>query len=56
MENRPAKPVKEFFCDCGAKFKTQRDLDWHKEAEHENRPKKCPTCGDIFVHSSNLTR
>lgn len=37
-------------------FKTQRDLDWHREGEHDQLPKKCPFCGDVFVHSSTLTR
>ncbi|XP_040567810.1 uncharacterized protein [Lepeophtheirus salmonis] len=54
-ENTPKVP-KELFCTCGKLFTTQRDLDWHYEAEHENKPKKCKYCGEIFVHNSILTR
>lgn len=56
LEVRPVKPPKELFCHCGKVFPTQRDLDWHKEGEHDNVPKKCTYCGEIFVHSSSLTR
>jgi uncharacterized Zn-finger protein len=55
-ENRPVKPPKEFFCHCGKMFKNQRDLDWHIEGDHERVPKKCNYCGDVFVHSTSLTR
>lgn len=54
--NREVKPPKELFCHCGQVFKTQRDLDWHKEGEHEKIPKKCTFCGEVFTHSSSLTR
>ena len=54
--NREVKPVKELFCHCGKIFKTQRDLDWHKEGEHDKEPKKCTFCLEVFVHSSSLTR
>jgi len=54
--NREVKPQKELFCHCGKVFKTQRDLDWHKEGEHEKEPKKCTYCLEVFVHSSSLTR
>ena len=54
--NREVKPAKELFCHCGKVFKTQRDLDWHKEGEHEMVPKKCSYCLEVFVHSSSLTR
>lgn len=54
--NREVKPPKELFCHCGQVFKTQRDLDWHKEGEHEKVPKKCTFCGEVFTHSSSLTR
>ena len=54
--NREVKPAKELFCHCGKVFKTQRDLDWHKEGEHEMVPKKCTFCLEVFVHSSSLTR
>ncbi|CAB4064728.1 unnamed protein product [Lepeophtheirus salmonis] len=54
-KNTPKVP-KELFCTCGKLFTTQRDLDWHYEAEHENKPKKCKYCGEIFVHNSILTR
>ena len=27
-----------------------------QEAEHDNVPKKCSFCGEIFVHGSSLTR
>ena len=37
-------------------FTTQRDLDWHKEGEHDTVPKKCKFCGEVFVHGSSLTR
>ena len=37
-------------------FTTQRDLDWHKEGEHDTIPKKCKFCGEVFVHGSSLTR
>ena len=37
-------------------FTTQRDLDWHKEGEHDTVPKKCKYCGEVFVHGSSLTR
>ena len=53
---REVKPAKELFCHCGKIFKTQRDLDWHKEAEHDKEPKKCNFCLEVFVHSSSLTR
>lgn len=56
LEVRPEKPTKELFCHCGKVFPTQRDLDWHKEGEHDNIPKKCTHCGEIFIHSSSLTR
>ncbi len=56
QENRPVKPPKELFCHCGKVFKTQRDLDWHKEGEHDRQPKKCTYCGEVFVHGSSLTR
>ncbi|TRY61494.1 hypothetical protein TCAL_02143 [Tigriopus californicus] len=56
MENRPVKPPKELFCHCGKVFKTQRDLDWHQEGEHDRKPKKCSYCGEVFVHGSSLTR
>lgn len=56
MENRPVKPPKELFCHCGKVFKTQRDLDWHQEGEHDRKPKKCTYCGEVFVHGSSLTR
>ena len=55
-EVREVKPAKELFCQCGKVFKTQRDLDWHREAEHEKVPKKCTYCLEVFVHSSSLTR
>ena len=54
--NREVKPQKELFCHCGKVFKTQRDLDWHKEGEHDKQPKKCTFCLEVFVHSSSLTR
>jgi uncharacterized Zn-finger protein len=54
--NREVKPQKELFCHCGKVFKTQRDLDWHKEGEHDKQPKKCTYCLEVFVHSSSLTR
>ena len=54
--NREVKPQKELFCHCGKVFKTQRDLDWHKEGEHDMEPKKCTYCLEVFVHSSSLTR
>ena len=54
--NREVKPAKELFCHCGKVFKTQRDLDWHREGEHEKVPKKCTYCLEVFVHSSSLTR
>ena len=54
--NREVKPQKELFCHCGKVFKTQRDLDWHKEGEHDREPKKCTYCLEVFVHSSSLTR
>jgi len=54
--NREVKPPKELFCHCGKVFKTQRDLDWHKEGEHDKQPKKCTFCLEVFVHSSSLTR
>lgn len=54
--NREVKPPKELFCHCGQVFKTQRDLDWHKEGVHEKIPKKCTFCGEVFTHSSSLTR
>ncbi len=54
--DRPVKPPKELFCHCGKVFKTQRDLDWHKEGEHDKQPKKCTYCGEVFVHGSSLTR
>ena len=56
MENRPVKPQKELFCHCGKVFHTQRDLDWHKEGEHDKQPKKCKFCGEVFIHGSSLTR
>ena len=27
-----------------------------KEGEHEKKPKKCNYCGEVFIHSSSLTR
>ena len=48
--------ARELFCHCGLMFATQRELDWHVEGEHERKPKKCNFCGDVFVHSSSLTR
>ena len=37
-------------------FKTNRELDWHVEEVHERVPKKCNHCGEVFVHSTSLTR
>ncbi len=55
-ENRPVKPPKELYCHCGQMFKTKRELDWHNEEVHERVPKKCQHCGEVFVHSTSLTR
>ena len=55
-ENRPVKPPKELYCHCGKVFKTTRALDWHVEEVHERVPKKCNFCGEVFVHSTSLTR
>ena len=55
-ENRPVKPPKELYCNCGQVFQTQRALDWHVEEIHERVPKKCNFCGEVFVHSTSLTR
>ena len=54
--DKPSKPPKELFCECGKKFPTQRALDWHREATHDQKPKKCTFCGEVFVHSTSLTR
>jgi uncharacterized C2H2 Zn-finger protein len=50
------RPPRELFCQCGLMFGTQRELNWHVEAVHERKPKKCTFCGDVFVHSTSLTK
>lgn len=47
--------VKDFICDCGLIFHSQKKLAWHSET-HDKQPKACTQCCEKFVHAASLTR